>query len=309
MKQEAGPVMGQKYFAIFSAGVEFLYSRLLCLLVFYFFMQGQAGCQPVNYASPPGYDLTKPKTFFMNEALHEISGIVFFGKNYDSLYAIEDEDGKLFYFHLGDGKFPHARFGKKGDYEDVTVLDGKKFIVLRSDGSLYVFPVSQARDKDIADVQIYKHFMPTGEYEGIYADDDGKVYVLCKNCPDDNQKKKVSVYIIQDSANGQLGITGQFRVDVSAIELSSINIMKKPKFHPSCLAKNPITKEWYIISSVNKLLISLNSQWKLTASYPLNPSLFKQPEGLAFDNKGNMYISNEGASGTANILVFNYKKP
>jgi uncharacterized protein YjiK len=287
-----------------------LHFRIFFLLGFYLALESQAGCQPVNYTSPPGYDLTKPKTFFMNDALHEISGIVFFGPHYDSLYAIEDEDGKLFYFHLGDGIFKHSRFDKKGDYEDVTVLNNKKFIVLRSDGSLYVFPVTQARDKDVADVQVYKHFMPTGEYEGIYADDDGKVYVLCKNCAEDNQKKKVSVYIVQENANGQLAITGQFKVDVSSVDLTTIKITtKKPKFHPSCLARNPITKEWYIISSVNKLLITLDGQWKLNASYPLNPSLFKQPEGLAFDNKGNMYISNEGASGTANILVFNYKKP
>jgi uncharacterized protein YjiK len=40
----------------------------------------------------------------------------------------------------------------------------------------------------------------------------------------------------------------------------------------------------------------------------LNPSLFKQPEGLAFDRRGNMYISNEGAGGDANVLLFNYKR-
>jgi len=48
-------------------------------------------------------------------------------------------------------------------------------------------------------------------------------------------------------------------------------------------------------------------QWKLKKTYQLDPILFKQPEGLAFDSKGNMYISNEGHGGNANVLLFNYK--
>ena len=41
--------------------------------------------------------------------------------------------------------------------------------------------------------------------------------------------------------------------------------------------------------------------------YALDPELFKQPEGLAFDRRGNMYISNEGGKGDANVLLFPYK--
>jgi uncharacterized protein YjiK len=69
-----------------------------------------------------------------------------------------------------------------------------------------------------------------------------------------------------------------------------------------------LTREWYIISSVNKVLLVLNDQWKVKASYALDPVLFKQPEGLAFDRRGNMYISNEGGKGgDANVLLFAYK--
>jgi uncharacterized protein YjiK len=43
--------------------------------------------------------------------------------------------------------------------------------------------------------------------------------------------------------------------------------------------------------------------------YPLNPALFRQPEGIAFDNENNLYISNEGDDiSKGNVLKFVFKK-
>ena len=258
------------------------------------------GCREALPAqSPPGYDLGAPKKFILPYDLREISGITFLRGNPDTLYAEEDEDGKLFYFHPGDGKYAHWKFGKKGDYEDITILDNKEFVLLRSDGSLFVFPVPSGK------VRIYEHILPEGEYEGLFGDTDGRLIALCKNCPDDDQKKEVSGYVLAYNPQHELVITEHFRVDVSMVKLTSIH--RKVKFHPSCLARHPLTREWYIISSVNKVLLVLDEKWKVKASYPLNPALFKQPEGLAFDRRGNMYISNEGQGGNANVLLFNYK--
>jgi hypothetical protein len=267
------------------------------------------GCRelsPVAAASPPGYDLARPKKFVMSQSLREISGIVFLRNNPDTMYAIEDETGKLYYFHLGDGKFPFYRFGGHGDYEDVTVLDGKEFVVLRSDGSLLVFPTGLLPKGSAAAVRTYEHILPSGEYEGLYGDDSGRLIAMCKNCPIDDQKKEVSVYVLEYGAGHVLGISNHFRVEVPADSLTSIH--RKIKFHPSGVARHPLTRDWYIISSVNKVLIVLDGHWKVKGMYALNPVLFKQPEGLAFDRQGNMYISNEGGSGDANVLLFNYKQ-
>lgn len=284
---------------------------LFCVLVFSSF----GGCkEPGPIESPPGYNLGMPKKFVLGDDLHEISGITFLGGNSDTMYAEEDEDGKLFYFHLGDGKFPYQKFGKRGDYEDVAILDQKEFVLLRSDGSLYVFPVGYVREGEVrkkdrgTEVREYEHILPAGEYEGLFGDVDqqgARLIALCKNCPDDDQKDEVSGYVLRYNARHELVVTEHFRVDVSGLKLTSIN--RKVRFHPSCLARHPLTHEWYIISSVNKVLLVLDDKWKVKASYALSPSLFKQPEGLAFDRKGNMYISNEGQEGNANILVFQYK--
>src|ERR1700743_1252946 len=128
-----------------------------------------------------GYDLAAPKKFIVSEALREISGICLLRGNPDTMYAIEDETGKLFVFHLGDGKFPSRKFGKHGDYEDVTILDEKEFVVLRSDGSLFVFPTSFVRTGDIRSVRSYEHILPGGEYEGLFGDKGGRLIALCKN--------------------------------------------------------------------------------------------------------------------------------
>jgi len=255
--------------------------------------------------SPRGYDLAAPKKFVMSESLREISGIALLAGNPDTMYAIEDETGKLYYFHLGDGKFPFRRFGDHGDYEDVTILNNKEFVVLRSDGSLFVFPIGLVGDQRSAQVRSYEHILPAGEYEGLFGDDSGRLIAMCKNCPIDDQQKEVSVYVLQYGPDHALAISGHVRVEVPADRLTSIH--RKIKFHPSCVARHPLTREWYIISSVNKVLIVLDERWKVKGMYALDPELFKQPEGLAFDSRGNMYISNEGGKGDANVLLFPYK--
>lgn len=279
-------------------------AAVVCVLIFSSFCSCREAAPVI---SPPGYALGRPQKFIMNEDLREISGIVFLNGNSDTMYAIEDEDGKLFYFHPGDGQFPYTKFGKRGDYEDVTILDKKEFVVLRSDGSLFVFPLSLVHDGNRDNVRVYEQILPSGEYEGLFGDGNGRLIALCKNCPDDDQPREVSGYVLQENKKGDPAITDHFKIDVSGIKLTSIN--HKVKFHPSCLARHPLTREWYLISSVNKVLLVLDDHWKVKASYPLDPVLFKQPEGLAFDRQGNMFISNEGGKGNANVLRFNYKQP
>ena len=254
---------------------------------------------------PPGYDLSAPKKYIMSESLHEISGICVLRGNGDTLYAIEDEKGKLYHFHLGDNRFPAYKFGNHGDYEDVTILNDAEFVVLRSDGSLFVFPLGLIRGGDNKGVQSYIHILPKGEYEGLYGDAGGKLIALCKNCAGDDQRDEVSGYVLQYGSAHKLAITDRFKVELPADKLHSIH--KKIKFHPSALARHPITGEWYIVSSVNKVLVVLDGHWAVKGMYDLDPVLFKQPEGLAFDKHGNMYISNEGVQGNANVLYFAYK--
>jgi uncharacterized protein YjiK len=272
-----------------------------------FVMLSGFSCTGQTYKSPQGYDLTKPVKYNMPESLLEISGIAFHHGKSDSLYAEQDEEGHVYYFRLGDKQVSHSKFGKRGDYEDIAILNDQ-VILLRSDGTLFIFPYNQVRNKDIANVQTVTNVLPPGEYEGLYADEKAnQFYVLCKHCSVDNTKKSSSGYIFNLSANGGVKQSGTFSINVKDIE--AIIAKKKVAFHPSALAKNPLTNEWYILSSVNKLLVVTDAAWKVKAAYTISPSLFIQPEGIAFDNQNNLYISNEGDKITpGTVLKFNYKK-
>ncbi|MFI5128973.1 MAG: SdiA-regulated domain-containing protein [Chitinophagales bacterium] len=260
-----------------------------------------------DFRSPAGYDLTKPDKFYVPEALDEVSGICFFNGNNDTLYAEQDEEGKVYYLHLGDKKARHVKFAKGGDYEDIVVANGQ-LIVLRSDGRLFSFPFHQIHEEEVTDVKEWDGLLPKGEYEGLCADvKNNQLYVLCKNCPADKTTKAVTAYILQLQPGGNIIQSGSASISVKTIEVLSGE--KKFKFNPSGLAKNPKTGQYYIVSAVNDMLVIADSDWTVKEVYHIDPSTFRQPEGIAFDNENNLYISNEGDElSRGNVLKFVFSK-
>lgn len=258
-----------------------------------------------KYGSPKGFDLTNPEKFSMPDALTEISGITFYKGNNDILYAEQDEEGKLFWLHLGDNKADHVKFEKKGDYEDIAILN-EQVILLRSDGVLFSFPLSEIHQEEIANTKKWEGLLPEGEFEGLYADDN-QLYVLCKHCKDDETTKAINAYMLLMQPDGSFKQNGNGTIDVKTIEkLAGEN---KFKFHPSAFAKSPKTNQWFILSAVNKMLVLADKDWNVKEVYHLDPAKFRQPEGIAFDKDNNLYISNEGDDLSAgNVLKFAYKK-
>jgi hypothetical protein len=270
---------------------------------------GIACMEKSAFKSPPGYDLNNPVKYFMPESLLEISGIALYRGRADSVYAQQDENGRIYYMKLGEKKPTYSKFAGSGDYEDIAIM-GDQVFMLRSDGTLYTFPFKQVRSGDIQNVQEFERLLPKGEYEGMYADEKEKqLYVLCKSCKDDKSKNFVTVYFFDMLSSGipNTKMMGYAHINVKDIDARLGKT--KPAFHPSALAKNARTNEWYILSSVNKALVITDAAWKVKAAYPLSAALFTQPEGIAFDNQGNLYISNEGDTLTpGTILKFTHKK-
>ncbi|HSB91704.1 MAG TPA: SdiA-regulated domain-containing protein [Flavitalea sp.] len=249
------------------------------------------------HSSPADYDLKSPVVHKMESALDEISGIAFKPGDDQTLYAIEDEHAN-FYRLTTDGKIEgKTDFGKKGDYEDLAITDSAAY-VLRSDGTILQADIRENPEKTASTKT--QNALPPGEYEGMAVESENSLIALCKDCKVKGAKGKLILYKLSIEPMGQIKAGDPIIVPVEEGE-------KKTKLAPSGLARNPVNGHWYIISSVNKMLIVLNPDFSSPVSYTLDPTLFPQPEGICFNSKGTLFISNEAAGGSASILEFKRK--
>ena len=258
--------------------------------------------------SPVGYDFSAPVKYEMKNSLEEISGIAFYPGSAAVMLAIQDEDGKLFYWNNGDPQsVQHLTFGEHGDYEDVGVSKNT-VVVMRSDGVLFTMPVSEVKAGELKNVKKWKDLIPEGEYESLYVDGNSeKMIILCKNCSVDKKDgSTVSGFELELKEDGSPVLKNKFAINTEGIKKF------KPKWQgplkPSAVTFNSKTNEWFILASVNKLLVVTDQNWNIKQVVSLNLSPFPQPEGITFDIDNNLYISNEaGNTPKGTVLKFPYK--
>jgi uncharacterized protein YjiK len=72
---------------------------------------------------------------------------------------------------------------------------------------------------------------------------------------------------------------------------------------------HPKTKDIYLISTALKRMVVLNAvDGTIRFAARLDKNLLPQPEGIAFDETGNLYLSSEGKKKEGLMLKFNYQK-
>jgi hypothetical protein len=252
--------------------------------------------------SPAGYDFNNPVTYTMPDELREISGITFRPGANDMMYAIQDEAGILFSWKNGEAKnLNQSEFGKHGDFEDIAITKTYTFVLL-SDGTLIQFPTTKLGASNIDSTREWKDILPMGEYESLYADaGTNELYVLCKNCEVDKKVNAISGYILQLNENGELTLKSNFKINT--VDIPDPGSKKKAKIRPSAMAFSHKANQWYILSSVNKLLIIADTNWKISQTIKLSPKFFPQPEGITFDSDHNLYISNEAGNTSAGTVL------
>ena len=242
--------------------------------------------------SPAGYSFSKGEKIFLRSNLEEVSGIAFVPGNDSLLMAVNDEEGKIFPVNVKDpkGKTESFRFAERGDYEDIAFFDGN-WRVLESKGIIH--SVDMAENKIFPEQKI----LPKGEYEGMAADD-GFLFVACKDCPKDGEYKSTVLQI--KSEGDSLVVQKKFELDASGFIKN-----KNKKILPSALARNPLTKDWFVLSHLNACLLITDEQFVVKEYFALPRSLFLQPEGIAFTANGDLFISSEGDESTGYIIRFN----
>ncbi|MBL7722625.1 MAG: SdiA-regulated domain-containing protein [Chitinophagaceae bacterium] len=267
-----------------------------------FILPACEGKKPRTIKSPPHYNFSEAVIEKLDIRLKEISGLAWDNRN-DEFVAHYDEAGKLFYLDK-EKKSIKAEyiFGKKGDYEDIVLVNSVPYI-LRSDGM--ITKVIKDSTGKVYGQEIGKlGITGTNDFEAMYYDPARNALVLiCKNCEMDN-KSSVSTFAFYLDSTG-FDNSPLFTID--ADEVRNLSPHKTSKFQPSAAAIHPVLKKLFIVSSASNQLAIAGLNGKVETVTELGKKLFPQPEGLTFKSNGDMYISNEGVTGKATILRFVYK--
>ncbi|MEO8414514.1 MAG: SdiA-regulated domain-containing protein [Ginsengibacter sp.] len=251
------------------------------------------------------YDLNNPYILRLGDALSEISGISFYTKD-SSVFAINDESGYLYKIHFNK-KFlvENWKFDKQHDFEDVLLHDSS-FYILESNGNIETLNFSVNGDTIFNRKSVFpSQDKSRNEFESLYYNEENNgLVIVCKDCEND-KKNAVSAWDFDPAADTYT--PSGFSINVKPV--AKITGEDKLKLKPSATAVNPITKDIWILSSDNQLLVVTDREGNTREVYTLNPVIFNQPEGITFTPWGDLLISNEAGDkyGTATLLIFKPK--
>ena len=284
---------------------------LILGIAFWELLSAQDGA---GYSFP--FDTRHPvEVIELPDELTEISGIAF-TPSYDEIAAVQDEDGIVYFIGCSTGKVNRKiEFWKQGDYEDLTFASNGNLWVLKSNSNLYEISGWQEGE----DFQVRKYDGPLSrdqDVEGLTWDAGSSAFLLaCKGDPGREKNPYGQARAIYSFAPG---LDSAVALPVAFISKSDLLQWAKPPlkdsglakfmkkladsgndsedfhFGPAAIARDPVSGHWYIASARGNILGVFTSKWHLIHLEKLSGKLHTQPEGLAFDRQGNLYISNEG---------------
>ncbi len=269
------------------------------------------------------YDLSKPSgTFNLDPNLREISGLTI-SPNSAQLACLQDERGQLFYIDTQTGKAtPSVIFQNSGDFEGIEFVNDTLWATTSKGRLFKVWNLS----KTPYDVQIFKiESLKNANIEGLGYDKlNHRLLLSAKGDKNDgaggrtvwafdlhNQTPSVKKAFDVQLTDFQAFL--KTKTDNSYAKLTKDYIenpsSKGFEFGPSGIAVHPLNGHIYIVSATNRTLVVLSTEGKVLDMRKLDKTLFPQPEGLCFDAKGTMYISNEAKDNpTASLVVFKMQK-
>jgi uncharacterized protein YjiK len=290
-----------------------LFSTLLLLTVLLNSTYGCSGKRseqdtiPASAGTALPYDLQKPFVVYQIEdsLLQEISGLGPMNSPM-KLCAISDERGEIYLLNAQKGlvKEKTISFRDKGDFEGVECV-GDTLYALQSNGKLY--ELTNWSSESPAVRQYQTGLDKAHDLEGLgYDPSSNSLLIACKEDPESPIKRAIWSFSL---TNQQLNNTPTYSLDPTQIN-TMLGLSKKEKtkyISPSGVAVHPISKEVYILSSALRCLVAMDPKsGQVRSVQSLEKSLFPQPEGIAFEKNGDLWISSEGKKGTATLQLFSY---
>lgn len=276
---------------------------------------GAIGCRPKNATagdttapSPTAfpYNLSAPAQHISLSALdlQEISGLGATGKDH-VLCAVSDEKGTVFMLDMAQNGavLQSISFKEKGDFEGVEWVNDTLYAV-QSNGKLSeitgwqndatpitrIFPLLEGEEHDI---------------EGLAHDPvHHRLLIAFKEDPESDRVRQIWAFDLHTHTFSAEAVYTINPKDIDEL-LPLDNNDKQRSFSPSGVAVHPHSGDIYVVSTALKRLIILDpSNGKLKNAARIEKDLIGQPEGIAFDKKGNLYISSEKKKENAAIFRF-----
>lgn len=253
---------------------------------------------PVDADYRFSFDFDNPEVVKLPKKLKEISGLTGW-KEDGQLLAVQDEDGLFFVVDASTGDIIDSfKFGKDRDYEGIT-RKGDKIFVLERDGDLHVIDYEQGQQEYDA-TKLETDFSYRNDTEGVaYEASTNSLLIAPKendlaDLQEDPYQRGIFRYHLD---SGITDASPAYVLDLMAIG-QVVYGREKPYFlKPSGIAVDPLTDDIYVIASVGNIMVVLDREGKLKHIEILREKVFKQPEGICFDESGNLYLSSEGRGG------------
>ena len=282
------------------------------LLFFSFLLVASPGCSgeraPRSTSTNAPYAFERPSaTYELPEELEEISGLTRVSENL--LAAIQDEDGIIFFIDAENGEvLQQVEFEGPGDYEGIEAV-GEDVFVMNSGGTL--FRVSGWEGSSLQSERIETPLDARCDAEGLgYDHSRDRLLLACKEDPGRDVEDGRAIYGYDVGASvfePEPAYVLDFRARGSGRGGSEDNLGELvEEFHnlpgngvdatalkPSAVAAHPVTGEVYVLSSAGPEMVVLDNNGEPRDVWALPRDQLPQPEGLAFLENGDLFISTE----------------
>ena len=269
------------------------------------------------------YNLNEPdRSMPMPKLLNEISGL---SMSYSDKYllAVQDESGILFVIDQATGSIKREiPLGKLGDYEGVEIVC-KDVYILKNTGTLTLIKNVDQRDEQTTE-PFNTELGKENDVEGLgYDAANNRLLLACKgkagNSPELQNRKAIYAFDLNKKALdpkpilsvGQAEVQKYLQAHAKEPRLEKvIEFFSNPsefEFSPSSIAVHPLNGNLYLLSAVGNIFMVINFQGEVVYLEKLKGKVHQQPEGLCFDSKGGMFISNEAGDDMPGMIY--YYKP
>jgi len=260
-------------------------------------------------------------TMILGAELREISGLTY-DTTSESLLCVNDELGFIYELDLKEGNIQSKRkFASIGDYEGIAHFNDD-LIVTRSNGKIYFYDKANGDAYKIVRTPLNTQ----NNIEGIcYDAQSNRILLACKGTPriagkfSETKGKSICEYDVEADTLltkpyvllKDKKLKRKVKEIYSQTGLDNIHLNQLEKrvesFAPSGLAIHPISGDLYILSAQRSLLVVIDKRKEIKHIHFLAEDVHVQPEGICFTPTGDMYISNEGKSGSAKIFMYKYQ--